>query len=216
MQSRTVISLAVVLLGVFQKGTATEKNEVLEAVLKRILEDMLDDQIQVKEIDASSIKDTAAMTLTKCFRATTLSSLGKKFNILDDDNSDSITLEEFQEGLNDFRCQISQSEARQLFNSLDINEDHKLNSNEFIRAFQKPLSYTKKETLVKAFNKADSNQDGVLNLRDDLISEVFLENMDEDGNGEANIQEFADYYKIYQGISDAYFEYALKNVWTFE
>ncbi|CAH1776774.1 unnamed protein product [Owenia fusiformis] len=213
MQSFTLISLAVVLLATFQRGTATDEAGVLEGILKRILEDMIDDQIQVKEIDTSSIKDSIGTTLTKCFGLSSLNGLGRTFRMFDDDKSGWISLKEFNEELGNKLCQISQSEAKKLFKSLDPYGEG-LSYNDLAEAFQQPLSEAKKETLVKAFKKADSNKDGVLKLNDEMINRGILNILDADRNREANIQEFADYYnKKYQGRTDVYFDLAMSHVW---
>ncbi|CAH1798328.1 unnamed protein product [Owenia fusiformis] len=214
MQSLAVISFAVVLLGVFQRGTAIDENGVIEGVLKRILEDLLDSRIQVKELDASSIKDPAPTALTECIGDTSLIGLGRTFRRFDDDGSKSIEFEEFLKGLVQYGCQIgfNQSGAKQLFDSLN-NGKEKLSFDDFVEGIPEPLSDEKKESVIRTFKKADSNHDGVLTLNDDMISERVFKNMDEDNNGEVNIQDFANYCKmIYPWVSDEHFDFFLRNM----
>ena len=59
--------------------------------------------------------------------------LRRVFKIADDNNSGTLTLNEFIKVFHDYRLQVSDDELRILFSSFDSNRDGNVDFNEFLR-----------------------------------------------------------------------------------
>ena len=62
--------------------------------------------------------------------------LQRIFNVMDDDNSRSLSIGEFTKACRDFRVGISEEYNPTIFNAFDLNRDGNLNFDEFVYALR--------------------------------------------------------------------------------
>lgn len=166
-----------------------------------------------------------------------VSSLYRKFRIMDDDGSQSLSLSEFSKGMSDFSSGLNSDETRELFNVIDKNSDNKVDFDEFVEAGKPPMNEHRLSIVKQAFQKADKNGDGVLTTADldrvvnvnhyvkyqngewskERVLQEFLKTYDSptDPDNKVTFEEFVNYYN---GVSvnidnDAYFDLMIRNAW---
>lgn len=74
--------------------------------------------------------------------------LQRVFKIMDDDNSKSLSLYEFQKACRDFKVGISDENMLLVFDNFDVNHDGTLNIDEFLLAIRGELN-AKRRSLVE-------------------------------------------------------------------
>jgi Ca2+-binding EF-hand superfamily protein len=85
---------------------------------------------------------------------------------MDDNNSGTLDIQEFWKALCDFRVVMSQEECRALFDKFDLNGDGEISYNELMAAVTGELTPIRREIVIKAFNKLDRDNSGVIDMRD--------------------------------------------------
>jgi len=163
--------------------------------------------------------------------------LQRKFRIMDDDNSGSLSLGEFKKGLRELGLDIVDSEARALFDHFDYANAGTISYDNFIIALRSDLTPRRLDLVKQAFSALDSNGDGVLNTsellekydatrhpdvtsgkrsEEDVLREwVQVFEVGGDVDGKVSIVEFINYYTNLSASIDEedYFELMIRNAW---
>ena len=90
--------------------------------------------------------------------------LGKSFQIIDDDNSNSLSVPEFTKALKDYRITTDQREIQAVFECFDVNHDGQISYQEFLRSIVGEMNQTRRAVCELAFNAMDSNGNGFIEL----------------------------------------------------
>lgn len=85
---------------------------------------------------------------------------------MDDDNSKSISMPEFQKACRDFKVGISDDNVPILFEEFDTNHDGTLNIDEFLMAIRGELNDFRRALVEKAFRKIDRDSSGFIDIDD--------------------------------------------------
>lgn len=165
--------------------------------------------------------------------------LGRAFRIMDDDSNKRLDMGEFKEGITDYGLVLENEEIKDLFTTIDMDRSGYIDFDEFLRHLRPPMNKSRRELVLKAFNKLDKTGDGVITV-DDLKGvydvtehpkyvsgewtkeQVFLEFLStydtpNESDGLVTKEEFMNYYS---GISanidnDAYFDMKMRLSWNF-
>jgi Ca2+-binding EF-hand superfamily protein len=92
--------------------------------------------------------------------------LARQFKIMDDDNSQQLSLPEFSKAMRDFRVELTERETSLLFNYCDRNRSGEIDYDEFLRAVRGPVNSFRRALVNKAFDKLDYDRSGVIDLTD--------------------------------------------------
>lgn len=158
---------------------------------------------------------------------------------IDKDNSGSLSLEEFQEGL--VRAQVlkSPSEALLIFNHFDVDKSGTIAWNEFLNCIRGQLPEARRKVVHEAFANLDADGSGILTVEDlmkhyksyqhpDVIAGIRTEEelFDEmlrsfdtiNQDGQISLSEFELYYEDVSGLIDRddFFEMMIRNCWHLE
>lgn len=163
---------------------------------------------------------------------------------MDDDNSKTLSLYEFQKACRDFKVGISEENFQTIFESFDSNRDGTLSIDEFLYAVRGEINQARLSLIQQAFRKIDKDGSGVLDLNDikgtynaskhpdviagkrteDQVLVEFLETFETHHNirngsqsdGSVTFEEFVEYYKnISCSIdNDDYFSLMMNNSWN--
>jgi Ca2+-binding EF-hand superfamily protein len=85
---------------------------------------------------------------------------------MDDDGSHSLSMNEFEKAVKDFKIGISESNIPIVFNAFDTNHDGTLNIDEFLYAIRGEMNSDRTKLVEQAFNKIDRDQSGYLDIQD--------------------------------------------------
>lgn len=163
-------------------------------------------------------------------------SIGRKFRIIDDDNSGHLCLEEFKKAMMEHTMDLTENQIRALFNYFDDDKSGYISYDEFLVGLRGDLNPRRKALVAMAFNVIDTDKSGLLDLTDivehydcskhpDVIAgkknknQVLREFLDTfDGgekDGSVSLQEFERYYaNVSSSIdNDDYFELMIRNAW---
>eukprot|EP01038_Epipyxis_sp_PR26KG_P004385 gene4385-6201_t len=163
--------------------------------------------------------------------------LQRKFKIMDDDNSKSLTLSEFKKAMNEMNLSLSDPELRMLFDHFDSDHSGSIDFEEFIQGVRDPLTERRLNLVKLAFAKIDTDGSGIVEAAEvaskydaskhpDVISgkktpqqvlTEFLDTFDVGGvhDGMVTQQEFVNYYTNLGANIDNedYFELMIRNAW---
>lgn len=92
--------------------------------------------------------------------------LGVVFRTMDIDCSRSLVLEEFKIGLQKFGLRMADNYLKILFDSMDSDKNGKIDFMEFMKALRLPLNNKRIAVINEAFDKLDTNSDGILDVDD--------------------------------------------------
>jgi len=85
---------------------------------------------------------------------------------MDDDNSKSLNVAEFNKALTDYKLGFSKGECTALFNYFDVDSSGSITYDEFIRAIRGPMSMPRKKIVAQAFKKLDKDGNGWIDIDD--------------------------------------------------
>jgi Ca2+-binding EF-hand superfamily protein len=171
-----------------------------------------------------------------------VSSLARKFKIMDDDRSGALNFTEFRKGVKECRLEVSDMQIKHLFNIFDKDDNGTVTYEEFLVGIRGFLSERRKYMVGLAFQVLDADKSGVIDMEDikkrynasghrEVVAgykteeQVLRELLDSfDGgdqaaittrDGKVTLPEFFSYYaNISSGVdSDDYFELMMRNAW---
>jgi len=163
--------------------------------------------------------------------------ISRRFKIMDDDNSKSLSIDEFKKGMKECALDLSEREMQQLFQHFDRNQDGDLDYEEFLNGIKGPMNKRRLELVSLAFSMLDRNGNGILEPEELMqkydatqhpevlsgkrtaneILQEFLDTFDVGGevDGKITEKEFQNYYSnVSSSIdNDDYFELMIRNAW---
>ena len=92
--------------------------------------------------------------------------LARQFKIFDDDNSKSLSIDEFAKAIKDFRVELSQNEVKVLFNTFDRDGSGSIDYDEFLRQVKGEMSARRKKIVLQAFDKLDLDKSGIIDMNE--------------------------------------------------
>ena len=92
--------------------------------------------------------------------------ISRLFKNIDDDNSKTISFQEFDKALKDFRIDVVEEDAWKIFNYMDINKDGNINYDEFLRLIKGDMTENRQKLVIEVFEKLDKDKNGFLTLDD--------------------------------------------------
>lgn len=98
--------------------------------------------------------------------------IARLFKNIDDDNSKTLSFQEFDKALKDFRIDVVEEDAWKIFNYLDINKDGTINFEEFLRRVKGDMPENRKKLAIEVFERLDKDKNGFLTIDD--IKGIFL------------------------------------------
>ncbi|RHY28591.1 hypothetical protein DYB32_005858 [Aphanomyces invadans] len=185
-----------------------------------------------------SVQDTLAALRASLYEhgARGIVGLGRKFRIMDDDNSRTLDLGEFTKAIREHALNLSKAEVADLFAFFDDDRSGQISYDEFLVGIRGELNDRRQQLVLLAFAVVDADGNGILELDDiiakynadkhpDVISgkrtkhDVFREFLDTfDGgekDGKVHPSEFLRYYANLSASidDDDYFELMIRNAW---
>ena len=163
--------------------------------------------------------------------------LQRKFRIIDDDGSKSLSLGEFKKAMAECNMSLNDSDCRNLFNYFDKDGNGTINFDEFLNGCRDPMNQRRRDLVALAFQQLDKDGSGLIDATDivdaydaskhpDVISgkksnaEVlseFLDTFDVGGTKDGCVthEEWMNYYEnVSSSIDlDDYFELMIRNAW---
>ena len=163
--------------------------------------------------------------------------LQRKFRIVDDDGSKSLTMAEFKKAMKEMNMGLGESELRMLFDHFDADHSSTINFEEFIQGVRDPLDERRLALVKDAFKRIDRDGSGLVDVQEiagiydaskhpeviagrmtpEQVFREFLDTFDVGGvyDGKVTEQEFVNYYtNLGASIdSDDYFELMIRNAW---
>eukprot|EP00892_Ulva_mutabilis_P003023 jgi/Ulvmu1/12721/UM095_0025.1 len=161
-------------------ATSADVNELVE----RMQSDLLGGgatgaEKGTRELNGSSRPRAAAVPSNKvkasqdAFRAAlahrgtdTLVRLGKKFFIMDDDHSHSLSYEEFKKGLREGGIKLEEQDLQALFRHFDTDCSGYISFDELLFGVRPDMSDSRKNLVLNVFKQMDINNDGALTVQD--------------------------------------------------
>jgi len=162
---------------------------------------------------------------------------------MDDDNSKTISFQEFEKALKDFRINVVEEDAKKIFNYMDYDKSGEINYDEFLRNIKGEMNEARMKNVIEVFERLDKDKNGFLTLEDikdlynakqhpdvktgkktedDILME-FLETFEQHHatmtktakDKRVSLNEFIEYYNnISCSIDDdRYFEMMMNNCW---
>lgn len=92
--------------------------------------------------------------------------LGRAFRIADDNNSGSLSFEEFSKAVRDFGVNLDPIDVQGLFKSMDLDGSGEIDFNEFLRVVVGDMNPFRKSLVERAFRTLDINQDNNVSLQE--------------------------------------------------
>ena len=170
-----------------------------------------DTPISFQNFDASTfqnfVKGSFLKKITLLFIASRLDdneiiTLRKNFEALDKCNDGQLSYDEFKEGIIKVKGKkITENEIQEMFNSIDVDKNGKIDYTEFIAASLKKRTYTKNERLYEVFCSFDKDKNGEI-TKEDIVQaikcdksqekeiEKYIKAVDRNGDGKISYKEF--------------------------
>lgn len=172
-----------------------------------------------------------------CRGASGIKGAQRRFKIMDDDGSKTLSFEEFSKGIRDVGVHMTNDQEYALFREFDRDGQGTINFDEFLRTIQPKMSDRRKRLVEAAFIKMDKSGDGVVTVKDIAMAynakkhpkylsgewtetkvyQEYLKTFEAEGHVDGNVtlDEFMSYYASI-GCSidnDAYFDLMMRNSW---
>jgi Ca2+-binding EF-hand superfamily protein len=163
--------------------------------------------------------------------------LQRRFRIMDDDGSKSLSLAEFKKALSEFKMNLTEPDLRAVFSFFDTDNSGAIDFEEFVQGVREPLNPRRLKLVEQAFTVIDRDGSGIVDAQEvasmydaskhpeviarrKTVTQVlteFLDTFDVGGvkDGMVTRQEFVNYYSnIGASIdNDDYFELMIRNAW---
>jgi Ca2+-binding EF-hand superfamily protein len=158
------------------------------------------------------------------------------FKDFDQDNSGTLSWEEFCAALKKGGLYPSAQDIRILFIGLDKDGNNEISYQEFIDGMKNPLSSRRKQTIARVFRSIDTDGDGVISMTDigacfnpknhpdvkagrksvpALLQEFFETFSTITSTGLVTLEQFTDYYaNILAFEDDIYFDELMQSLWN--
>jgi Ca2+-binding EF-hand superfamily protein len=131
--------------------------------------------VEIKEVPVltpqlSSVDDLLEILRAslKAHGATGMIGLARKFRIIDDDNSNSIDLQEFTKAISEHALGWTAAQIKAVFEKFDKDRSGKISLNEFVEGVRGQLNDRRKQIVLQAFQVLDSDKSGVIEMNDIL------------------------------------------------
>lgn len=162
--------------------------------------------------------------------------LSRKFKIMDDDNSKSVSFKEFSKAIKEHTLTWTPEQIKIVFDHFDSDKSGEISFDEFLIGVRGELNERREQLVLMAFEILDSDKSGVIELNDikakydpskhpdviagkrsgDEILREFLDTFDgTEKDGKVTVKEFCKYYaNLSSSIDeDDYFELMIRNAW---
>ncbi|KAI4465184.1 ef-hand calcium-binding domain containing protein [Holotrichia oblita] len=192
-------------------------------------------ELQASGTSGDPIKKLRLLCLSR--GATGILGLGRMFRLMDDDGNKQLSFDEFLIGLREIGFDISQEDAKSMFDSFDLDHSGGINMEEFLVAVRPPMSESRLRVIEDAFKKLDRSGDGIITI-DDLknvynvkanpryisgeeteenILKKFLNNFEQQGvtDGKVTKEEYINYYSAISASidNDCYFDLMMRQAY---
>lgn len=161
----------------------------------------------------------------------------RRFKIMDDDGSGSLSLAEFKKAMKEMKIELAESDLRMVFDFFDSDQSGSIDFNEFIQGVREPMNEKRLKFVNMAFTILDKDGSGEVETQEiasaydaskhpevlakrktaNQVLREFLDTFDVGGvkDGKVTRQEFQNYYhNISASIdNDDYFELMMRNAW---
>ncbi|KAJ1418465.1 hypothetical protein B484DRAFT_310203, partial [Ochromonadaceae sp. CCMP2298] len=92
--------------------------------------------------------------------------LQRRFRIMDDDGSKTLSFGEFKKGLAEFNMSLSEPDLRSLFAHFDADDSGTIDFEEFVQGVRDPLSAGRLQLVHRAFNLLDVDLSGEVDAQE--------------------------------------------------
>jgi len=92
--------------------------------------------------------------------------IARVFRNMDDDNSKTISFQEFEKALKDFRINVVEEDAKKIFNYMDYDKSGSINYDEFLRAIKGEMNEARMKNVIEVFERLDKDKNGFLTIED--------------------------------------------------
>ncbi|CAF0962718.1 unnamed protein product, partial [Didymodactylos carnosus] len=159
-----------------------------------------------------------------CFKrgATGIKGLARLFHIIDDDNSKTLSAEEFEKGINEYGLGFTHVEISEMFRKFDVDRSGTISFDEFLTQLRDKNGDGEitVDDLRGVYNVKSHPKYQNGDLSQDQILKQFLDRFDTPNLGDGIItkEEFLNYYSgVSASIdSDAYFDLMMINAWKLD
>ncbi|KAK9759063.1 EF-hand domain pair [Popillia japonica] len=189
-------------------------------------------ELQATGTSCDPIKKLRLLCLSR--GATGILGLGRMFRLMDDDGNRQLSFEEFLNGLREIGFEISQEDAKLMFDNFDLDHSGGINMEEFLVAVRPPMSESRLRVIEDAFKKMDRSGDGIITIDDlkhvynvkansryisgeeteETILKKFLNNFEQQGaaDGKVTKEEYLNYYSAISASidNDCYFDLMMR------
>lgn len=157
---------------------------------------------RLKQFSAmNKIKKMALRVIAESMSEEEIAGLKEMFNMIDTDNSGSITFEELKEGLKRVGCDLMESEIHQLMEAADVDNNGTIDYREFVAATLHLNKVEREDHLFAAFAYFDKDSSGYITLDElqqachefgieDFQLEEMIREVDQDNDGTIDFNEF--------------------------
>ncbi len=169
--------------------------------------------------------------------------LARNFRIIDDNNTQTIDIEEFRKCCRDFQFGLTDKQILIVFNSFDRDSSGEIDYDEFLRTLRGEMNNFRKNLVQQAFNKLDINNSGEITFdelqskyntkehpevksghkKENQVLQEFMNTFQDTYNylcGTENDEKitFEEFLEYYENLSmsidkDAYFELLISMAW---
>ncbi|CAG9464081.1 unnamed protein product [Pedinophyceae sp. YPF-701] len=149
----------------------------------------------------NNLKKKAMQVIASHLDKDEIAGLENMFKAIDTDNSGTITIDELRSAMQKGHYKITEDDIKFLMEAADVDGNGEIDYKEFIAATIHNSKLEKDELIFKAFKAFDKNGDGVLSISeitealkdmnvDDAEVRRIIKEVDKDGNGEVDYEEF--------------------------
>ncbi|XP_074572752.1 calcium-dependent protein kinase 24-like [Curcuma longa] len=158
---------------------------------------------RLKQFSAmNKLKKMALKVIAESLSEEEIGGLKELFNMIDTDNSGTITFDELKDGLRRVGSELMESEIQALMNAADIDNSGTIDYGEFLAATLHMNKLERDENLVSAFSFFDKDGSGYITVDelsqacrefglDDVHLDDMIKEIDQNNDGQIDYSEFA-------------------------